>query len=193
MGEKAQFEVAEFVEARAAGRPIGQTSPVQLQAVHGDITKFDVDAIVNAANTALRRGSGVCGAIFAAAGDELDAACAAIGRCETGDAVATPAFNLPAKWIIHTVGPVWKGGMSDEATLLASCYRRTLEVASDLGAASVAFPAISTGIFGYPPGEAALLAVNTIRSAKTSVERVLLVAFDEETYERYRTLIAQVS
>ena len=106
---------------------------MDLEAVQGDITKFDVDAIVNAANTALRRGSGVCGAIFAAAGDELDAACAAIGRCETGDAVATPGFNLPARWIIHTVGPIWKGGMSDEATLLASCYRRSLEVAAELG------------------------------------------------------------
>jgi O-acetyl-ADP-ribose deacetylase (regulator of RNase III) len=179
--------------SRAAGRPIGQTSPVQLQAVHGDITKFDVDAIVNAANTALRRGSGVCGAIFAAAGEQLDAACAAIGRCETGDAVATSGFNLPAKWIIHTVGPVWRGGMSDEATLLASCYRRSLQVADELGAGSIAFPAISTGVFGYPEGEAALLAVNTIRSTNTSVERVLLVAFDEDTYERYRSLIAQVT
>ncbi len=166
---------------------------MQLQAVQGDITKFDVDAIVNAANTALRRGSGVCGAIFAAAGEELDAACAALGRCETGDAVATAGFNLPAKWIIHTVGPVWKGGMSDEATLLASCYRRSLEVADELGARSVAFPAISTGVFGYPASEAALLAVNTVRSAKTSVERVVLVAFDEETYERYRSLVAQLT
>lgn len=166
---------------------------MQLQAVQGDITKFDVDAIVNAANTALRRGSGVCGAIFAAAGEELDAACADLGRCETGDAVATPGFNLPAKWIIHTVGPVWKGGMSDEATLLASCYRRSLEMADERGATSVAFPAISTGVFGYPPSEAALLAVNTVRSAKTAVERVVLVAFDEETYERYRTLVAQLT
>jgi hypothetical protein len=99
---------------------------MQLQAVQGDITKFDVDAIVNAANTALRRGSGVCGAIFAAAGDGLEEACAELGRCEAGEAVATSGFNLPAKWIIHTVGPVWKGGMSDEATVLASCYRRTL-------------------------------------------------------------------
>ena len=135
-----------------------------VEAAQGDITEFDVDAIVNAANTALRRGSGVCGAIFAAAGPELDAACAAIGRCETGDAVATPGFNLRARWIIHTVGPVWKGGMSDEATLLASCYRRSLEVARELGASSIAFPAISTGVFGYPPAEAATLAVNSARA-----------------------------
>jgi O-acetyl-ADP-ribose deacetylase (regulator of RNase III) len=162
---------------------------VELEAVQGDITKFDVDAIVNAANTALRRGSGVCGAIFAAAGDELDAACAAIGRCETGDAVATPGFNLPARWIIHTVGPIWKGGMSDEATLLASCYRRSLEVAAELGATSVAFPAISTGVFGYPAAEAATLAVNVVRSVNTPVQRVKLVAFDEETYDRYLSLL----
>lgn len=158
---------------------------MNLEAVQGDITKFDVDAIVNAANTALRRGSGVCGAIFAAAGPELDDACASLGRCETGDAVATPGFNLPARWIIHTVGPVWKGGMSDEATQLASCYRRSLEVANELGAASVAFPAISTGVFGYPPDEAATLAVNTVRSSSTPIDRVLLVAFDEETHRRY--------
>jgi O-acetyl-ADP-ribose deacetylase (regulator of RNase III) len=166
---------------------------VQLDAVLGDITKLDVDAIVNAANTALRRGSGVCGAIFAAAGPQLDDACAELGRCETGDAVATPGFDLPAKWIIHTVGPIWKGGMSDEATLLASCYRHTLQVADELGATSVAFPAISTGVFGYPPGEAAMLAVNTVRSARTSVARVLLVAYDEETYDRYRMQLAQVT
>jgi O-acetyl-ADP-ribose deacetylase (regulator of RNase III) len=162
---------------------------VDLEAVQGDITEFDVDAIVNAANTALRRGSGVCGAIFAAAGDELDTACAAIGRCETGDAVATPGFNLPARWIIHTVGPIWKGGMSDEATLLASCYRRSLEVAAELGAASVAFPAISTGVFGYPPAEAATLAVNVVQSINTPIQRVKLVAFDEETYDRYLSLL----
>jgi O-acetyl-ADP-ribose deacetylase (regulator of RNase III) len=162
---------------------------VDLEAVHGDITKLDVDAIVNAANTALRRGSGVCGAIFAAAGPQLDEACAAIGRCNTGDAVATPGFDLPARWIIHTVGPVWKGGMSDEATLLASCYRRSLEVATELGASSIAFPAISTGVFGYPPGEAAMLAVNTVRSSSTPVEKVLLVAYDDETYDRYLSLL----
>lgn len=158
---------------------------VDLEAVQGDITKFDVDVIVNAANPALQRGSGVCGAIFAAAGPELDDACAALGRCPTGDAVATPGFNLPARWIVHTVGPVWKGGMSDEATMLASCYHRSLEVANELGAASVAFPAISTGVYGYPPDEAATLAVNTVRSSSTKVDRVLLVAFDDESYRRY--------
>jgi O-acetyl-ADP-ribose deacetylase (regulator of RNase III) len=173
--------------------PIGQTSEVDLRAVQGDITRLDVDAVVNAANTALRRGSGVCGAIFAAAGPQLDAACAALGRCETGDAVATPGFDLPAKWIIHAVGPVWKGGMSDEATALASCYRRSLEVADELGATSVAFPAISTGVFGYPPDEAALLAVNTLRSANTAVGRAVLVAFDDDTFARYRTLILELT
>jgi O-acetyl-ADP-ribose deacetylase (regulator of RNase III) len=169
---------------------VGHTAAVRLDATLGDITRFDGDAVVNAANAALRRGSGVCGAIFAAAGPELDAACAAMGRCETGDAVATPGFELPARWIIHTVGPVWRGGMSDEATQLASCYRRSLVVAADLGASSIAFPAISTGVFGYPPAEAARLAVNTVRSAEITVDRVVLMAYDEETYERYRTLLA---
>jgi O-acetyl-ADP-ribose deacetylase (regulator of RNase III) len=166
-----------------------KTRAMHVEAAQGDITEFDVDAIVNAANTALRRGSGVCGAIFAAAGPELDDACAAIGRCETGDAVATPGFNLPARWIIHTVGPVWKGGMSDEATLLASCYRRSLEVARELGASSIAFPAISTGVFGYPPAEASTLAVNTLRSAHVTVDRAVLVAFDDDTYDRYSSLL----
>lgn len=168
---------------------VRQTRPVEIEARRGDITELEVDAVVNAANTALRRGSGVCGAIFAAAGPQLDEACAAIGRCETGDAVATPGFDLPARWIIHTVGPVWRGGLSDEATQLASCYRRSLEVADELGARSLAFPAISTGIFGYPADEASLLAVNTLRAARTDVERVVLVAFDDETYDRYRALL----
>ena len=121
----------------------------------GDITVLDVDAVVNAANTSLRRGGGVCGAIFRAAGPELDRACAEIGSCATGDAVATPGFDLPARWVIHAVGPVWRGGAAGEPAQLASCYRRVLEVADELGARSVAIPAISTGIYGYPAEPAA--------------------------------------
>src|SRR6476659_462821 len=128
----------------------------------GDITLEAVDAIVNAANASLRRGGGVCGAIFAAAGPELDDACAAIGSCETGDAVVTPGFRLRARWIVHTVGPVWHGGDAGEPALLASCYRRSIERARDAGATSIAFPAISTGIFGYPPRAASEIAVATI-------------------------------
>ena len=115
-----------------AGRDTSCGEPVKIEATRGDITTERVDAIVNAANTALRRGAGVCGAIFAAAGPELDAACAAIGACATGDAVITPGFSLPARWIVHTVGPVWHGGDAGEPALLASCYRRSIEVAREM-------------------------------------------------------------
>jgi O-acetyl-ADP-ribose deacetylase len=160
-----------------------------LEAVQGDITRETVDAIVNAANSGLTRGGGVCGAIFAAAGPELDAACAELGGCPTGDAKATPGFRLPARWIIHAVGPRWRGGDKGEAEELASCYRRALEVADELGAKSVAFPAISTGIYGYPPEEAARIAVETVRSTPTQVELVRLVAFDQPTHRLYTELL----
>jgi O-acetyl-ADP-ribose deacetylase (regulator of RNase III) len=129
----------------------------------------------------------VDGAIHRAAGwDELQAACRKLGGCETGDAKATPGFGLKAKWIIHTVGPVWHGGGHREEELLASCYRRSLEVADELGARSVAFPAISTGVYGYPRERAARIAVSTINGAKTQVEDVRLVAFDQPTLDLYR-------
>jgi O-acetyl-ADP-ribose deacetylase (regulator of RNase III) len=164
---------------------------VRVEAIQGDITTLRVDAIVNAANGSLRRGGGVCGAIFAAAGPELDRACAAIGGCATGDAVATPGFVLPARWIVHTVGPVWHGGDSGEAELLASCYRRSIEVARDAGARSIAFPAISTGIFGYPTRAAAEIAVDTLRGGGDGdgVDLAQLVAFDRATYDTYRELL----
>jgi O-acetyl-ADP-ribose deacetylase (regulator of RNase III) len=165
-------------------------APPALEARQADITRLDVDAIVNASNRALSGGSGVNGAVHAAAGDaELRAACAALGGCEPGDAKATPGFALPARWIIHTVGPVWRGGGEGEAEVLASCYRRSLEVADGLGARSVGFPAISTGIFGYPADEAATIAVGTLRAADTAVERVVLVAFDPATLARYERLL----
>jgi len=161
-----------------------------IEAVQGDITAQDVDAVVNAANQALAGGGGVDGAIHRAAGHrELQEACQALGGCDTGDAKATDGFNLAARWIIHAVGPRWRGGDKGEAELLASCYRRSLEIADELGAKSVAFPAISTGIYGYPPEEAARIAVETIRSTPTQVELVRLVAFDEETRQRYETLL----
>ena len=164
---------------------------MSLSAVRGDITAQAVDAIVNAANSALAGGGGVDGAIHRAAGArDLHQACAALGGCQTGDAKATPGFALPARWIIHTVGPVWRGGAAGEAELLASCYRRSLAVADDLGARSLAFPAISTGIYGYPPAQAAEIAVSTLRAADTQVDLVLLVAFDEATYRLYTDLLA---
>lgn len=154
-----------------------------IEVVQGDITRQDTDAIVNAANESLRGGGGVDGAIHWAAGPRLAEAGAAIAPCARGDAKATPAFDLPApiRHVIHTVGPVWKGGDRGEPDILASCYRRCLEVADELGARSVAFPAISTGVFGFPPDRAARIAVDTLRSTRTSVERVRLMAFDPKT------------
>jgi len=152
-----------------------------IEVVLGDITAQHVDAIVNAANESLRGGGGVDGAIHRAAGPRLAEAGAAIGPCQPGDAMATPAFGLdpPVRHVIHTVGPVWQGGGFGEAAVLASCYRRSLQVADELAARSVAFPAIATGIYGFPPGQAARIAVQTIRSTPTLVERVRLVAFDQ--------------
>ena len=149
--------------------------------VRNDISKVSADVVVNAANERLAPGGGVCGAIFAAAGyDELLSACEKIGRCATGDAVATPAFNLDAKWIVHTVGPVWRGGGHGEEARLRSCYRRTLEVAEGLGARSVALPLISAGIYGYPQRAALEVATEEIRAFLAQGERdmdVTLVVF----------------
>lgn len=128
-------------------------------AIQADITTLDVDAIVNAANEALAPGGGVCGAIHRAAGPELAAACAAIGHCPTGEARITPGFRLTARWVIHAVGPVWQGGTGREAELLAGCYRNSLDIARAHGLRSIAFPAISTGIYGYPPEPATRIAV----------------------------------
>ena len=161
-----------------------------LQAVQGDITREDVDAIVNAANSGLARGGGVCGAIFAAAGPALDAACAGLGGCPTGDAKASAGFRLPARWVIHAVGPVWHGGDAGEPDLLASAYRRSLAVADEIGARSVAFPAISTGIYGYPLDPATEIAVRTCRQADTNVELVKFVCFDGTTLAAYQHALA---
>jgi O-acetyl-ADP-ribose deacetylase (regulator of RNase III) len=159
---------------------------MRIEAARGDITREQVDAIVNAANEHLAGGGGVDGAIHRAAGPaELHAACAEHGGCATGDAKATPGFALPAKWIIHAVGPRYRDGRHGEAEKLASAYRRSLEIADELGVRSVAFPAISTGIYGYPREEAARIAVSTIRGTPSSVELVRLVAFDEETFRLY--------
>ena len=165
-------------------------SPPLIEAHRGDITTETVDAIVNAANARLAGGGGVDGAIHRAAGkEELRAACALLGGCQPGDAKATPGFALAAAWIIHTVGPVWQGGRSGEPEILAACYRRCLAVAGELGARSIAFPAISTGVYGYPAELAAEVAVTTVRSAESEIERIRLVAFDEETQALYLGLL----
>jgi O-acetyl-ADP-ribose deacetylase (regulator of RNase III) len=163
----------------------GDNPRMRIERVLGDVTAESVDAIVNAANSSLLGGGGVDGAIHRAAGPELVAACRLLGGCRTGEAKATPGFNLPARWVIHTVGPVWRGGAEGEAGLLASCYRRALEVADEIGARSVAFPAISTGVYGYPSDEAATVAVDTLRGADTQVELVRLVAFNQQTLDLY--------
>jgi O-acetyl-ADP-ribose deacetylase len=163
-----------------------------IEAVRGDITRQRVDAIVNAANSSLLGGGGVDGAIHRAGGPEILAECRGLGGCETGDAKATTAGRLAARHIIHTVGPVWRGGDEDEAELLASCHRRALELAAELGCSSVAFPAISTGVYGYPVELAAPIAIAAAREAqRPPVELIRFVLFSEDHLDVFERALAQ--
>jgi O-acetyl-ADP-ribose deacetylase (regulator of RNase III) len=162
---------------------------MSLSALLTDITTLSVDAVVNAANEQLAPGGGVCGAIHRAAGPELAVACAPLAPCATGDARITPGFRLPARFVIHAVGPVWRGGVAGEPELLASAYRASLALAREHGLKSVAFPAISTGIYGYPLPDATHVAVATVRAELTragSIERVVFACFDRKALEAYR-------
>ncbi len=161
----------------------------------GDITTLAVDAIVNAANQQLKPGGGVCGAIHRAAGPELAKECAGLGGCETGDAKITRGYALPAGHVIHAVGPVCSGGGKGEPELLASCYRRALEIAQEHALATVAFPAISTGVYGYPPDKAAGIAVGTVAETlpqTPGITQVIFCCFDEASAERHRRALARL-
>lgn len=165
----------------------------RIELVTADITTLQVDAIVNAANPTLLGGGGVDGAIHRAAGPELKACCAGLGGCATGEAVITPGFKLPARYVIHTVGPVWQGGAHDEPALLASCYRHCLELAAEQACRTLAFPAISCGVYGYPVAAAAPIAVSGVRDflARSELpERVYLCCHGDEVTQAYRRALA---
>ena len=164
----------------------------EIEIVRGDITKFDVDGIVNVANTTLLGGGGVDGAIHRTAGAELLAECRTLGGCEPGQAKITRGYRLPARFVIHTVGPMWRGGKHGEPETLANCYRNSLQLAVENGIKTIAFPAINCGAYGYPVEEAAQIAVKTTRdylAAEDKIDKVIFVLWSEDIYEAYRRLL----
>ena len=167
----------------------------RIELVLGDITKLEVDAIVNAANTSLRGGGGVDGAIHRAAGRGLLEECRKLGGCPTGEAKITKGYSLPAKWVIHTVGPVWHGGRHGEDELLASCYHNSLALAEQHGIRTIAFPAISTGVYGFPMERAARIAVKEVKDfleRNTFVDKVMLVCFDQRAYDVFTKALKKI-
>jgi len=171
-------------------------TPERIELVQGDITQLKVDAIVNAANTSLLGGGGVDGAIHRAAGRGLLEECRTLGGCPTGEAKITKGYNLPAKWVIHTVGPVWHGGRHGEDELLASCYRNSLALTEKHGIRTIAFPAISTGVYSFPMDRAARIAVKEVAGfleQNTSVEKVMLVCFDKFAHDVFAKALRETS
>ena len=164
-----------------------------VEVIQGDITTLSVDAIVNAANTRLAGGGGVDGAIHRAAGSELLVECLALGGCATGQAKITNAYLLPCQWVIHTVGPIWAGGLADEAELLASCYRQSLQLAMEYDISTIAFPAISCGIYAYPVDQAVEIAVTAVQEAlsEADIDRVIFTCFNDGLAELYQQRLSR--
>lgn len=167
----------------------------KIEIIQGDITKLDVDAIVNAANNSLLGGGGVDGAIHMAAGPQLVEECAKLNGCHTGDAKITKGYNLPARHVIHTVGPVWFGGTENEPEKLANCYRKSMQIANENHIQTIAFPAISTGVYGYPKNPAAQIAINQIVECLKKypdIKKVTFVLFDKENFDIYTSILSKL-